>query len=98
MNTETQAAETVAPTEPVTETPATSGAASTETVNAEAEQTESGEKQGQQRKPIAPRIAELTRAQREAERERDYWRQSAETREASEAAAAKAAADKKPVP
>lgn len=106
MNVETEATEAVAP---VTETPATSGESQTEApaqaaekpeagAAQEAEGGEKGEKPGQPRKPIAPRISELTRAQREAERERDYWRSRAEAREAKEAAEAKAAADKRPVP
>jgi hypothetical protein len=46
-------------------------------------------KEGQppeQRKPVQPRIDELTRARREAERERDYWREQAIGKKAQESA------------
>jgi hypothetical protein len=53
---------------------------------------------GRFRNPVQPRIDELTRDKREAEREAAYWRQRAETREANEAKAAEAKASEKPTP
>jgi hypothetical protein len=54
------------------------------------------EPNGRFRNPVQPRIDELTRKAREQERETAYWRGRAEAREAKEAEAAKAAANKKP--
>lgn len=51
---------------------------------------------GRFRNPVQPRIDELTRRAGEAERETAYWRGRAEAREATEDAAAKANAPKKP--
>lgn len=56
------------------------------------------EPNGRFRNPVQPRIDELTRKTREAEREAAYWRGRAETREQKEAEAAKANAVKEPTP
>jgi hypothetical protein len=53
---------------------------------------------GRFRNPVQPRIDELTRKTREAEREAAYWKGRAETRENAEAEAAKAKAAEKPTP
>lgn len=51
----------------------------------EAEKSPERDEQGKFRKPVQPRIDELTRQRREAERERDYWRAQAALRQETEA-------------
>ena len=70
-----------------TETPAdkTEGAE----VNAEPKPAPEREPDGKFRKPVQPRIDELTRKARENEREAAYWRARAEAKEAKDAEAAK---------
>ena len=48
---------------------------------ADGSQPDNRDDKGRFRNPVQPRIDELTRAQREAQRERDYWRQRAEAAE-----------------
>jgi hypothetical protein len=69
--------------------PATEPAATTEEAKAEAKATPEREDNGKFRKPVQPRIDELTRKARENEREAAYWRQRAEAKEAKDAEAAK---------
>lgn len=81
MSTEGETAEAVAPVvEPA-------AAAPTETPAKPEGEVERGEN-GQFRKPVQPRIDELTRKHRESEREAAYWRTRAETREAQDSAKA----------
>ncbi len=67
--------------------------AKAETAEAKAERER--EPNGKFRKPVQPRIDELTRKARENEREAQYWKARAEAREAKDAEAAKPA---KPTP
>lgn len=67
---ETPAIETVTTT---VETPAPDG------TTLQADSPENRDEKGRFKNPVQPRIDELTRKAREAERERDYWRTQAET-------------------
>lgn len=81
MSTEGETAEAVAPVAVVeTEKP-------TEVAAKPEGEVERGE-DGKFRKPVQPRIDELTRKHRESEREASYWRTRAETREAQDSAKA----------
>lgn len=86
MSTEGETVEAVAVVDPA--------AVATATEKPEGESVERGE-DGKFRKPVQPRIDELTRKHRESEREAQYWRTRAETREAQDTAKA---AEPKPKP
>lgn len=82
-------------TETAAEKPETEVVATEDKPELTAEQNQERGDDGKFRKPVQPRIDELTRKHRESEREAAYWRQRAESREAQDSAKA---APEKPTP